>query len=230
MNLLRRLSLAGTAAILAVAMCASFASAFSLRSPQVTFSSSSLQGYFTSISEPINVNTQQVDAQTWSTTVAGNSDFTILLKNNPLNSSIGVYNSNDPSGTPTLFQVFPGAAGVGWSAMCHFGGGQLIVSLFNNGVFQGSTVYPGVDANHFSFYMQNANGTFYSQDGRNAASAPQVLTYAGVRNYGDWFECFESDVYNSSTSTFTGAVLDLQSVLPTPTRAQTWGDLKARYR
>jgi len=218
-------------------LAATSASAFTLRSPQVTFNTVPLQGYFTSISEPINAGTDQVNAQTWSTTIAGASSFTILLKGNPANSAVGVYNSLDPNPVPApanLYQVFPAGATAGWTATCFFSGGNMSVALFDQlHMFQGSTLFTGVDQNHFSFYLSktvlNVTTGYYGQDYRNAGSAAQVLTYAGVRNYGDWFECFETSAYSAS-STFDGVVLDLQSVLPTPTRSNSWGELKNRYR
>jgi hypothetical protein len=230
----------GLFAAVAVAAIAPNASAFNLRSPQIAIPPTSsdgetLQDYFNSISESINVETDQLDAQVWDGSgPPGNSVFTLMIElagNAPQN-AIGVYNSNGGP-TPTLFQLFPGAATAGWFVDAHFSGGNLSVALFdNNSVFQGSTSYTGVNANSFGFYLQGPGGTFYSEDYRNGGGLAQALTYAGTGvNNGDWWECFEDLPRSvSSDSDFQDAVLLLQAVVPTPTHGKSWGQVKAGYR
>lgn len=226
----------GMAAALLVSAIPGVAHAFTLRSPQVGFDSASLQNYLNLVNPgppAINVTTDQLDAQVWTSSISGNSTFTLMIElagNAPLN-NIGIYNTNDPSATPALFQLFPGAATAGWYVTAHFASGNLSVALFdNNGVFQGSTFYPGVDANGFGFYLQGPGGTFYSQDSRNGGN-PQALTYAGSGvNFGEWWECFEDLPYTSSGADFDDAVLLLQSVVPTPANTKTWGSVKSTYR
>ncbi len=221
----------GLLAACAVAVLAPEASAFSSRSPQVSFSSASLQGYLNGIGESINVNTDQLDAQVWTTSVSGNATFTLMIElaGNAASNSIGVYNAN-AGASPTLFQLFPGAAAAGWYVTAHFGSGNLSVALFdNNGIYQGSSSYTGVNANGFGFYLQGPGGTFFSQDYRNPGGNAQILTYAGTGvNYGDWWECFEDLPYGGG-SDFEDAVLLLQSVTPTPTARKTWGSVKTSF-
>jgi hypothetical protein len=215
--------------VAALAMSVTAASAFSLRAPQIAFSSSSLQGYLTANDGGINVLTDQQDAQAFSTGITGNTDFTLTLKT-ASGASLGVYNTLAAS--PTLYQLFPSAAVADYSVFCHFStGGTLQASLFDEfHTFLGTTTYTGVDRTHFGFYIQSANGTWYSQDGRNGPN-PQVLTYQGTGiNSGDWWECFEDAPYNAATSTFTGCVLVLQSVAPVPAHSTSWGALKSNYR
>ena len=232
-------------AIAALALTASAAGAFTLRSPQVVFASSTLQGDLTAWDGGIIAATQQLDAQAFSTGLTGNTDFTLLLKSSP-NAAIGVYNVLGGA-TPPLYQLFAPATPVDYYVSCHFAsGGNLAVTLFdNNGVAQGTTNFTGVDRTNFGFYISTASVppsapagvnspvyTWYSQDSRNGGSA-QALTYQGTDgvNTGEWFECFEANPY-SPASMFTSAVLVLQSVnpLPTPTRQGSWGALKASYR
>jgi hypothetical protein len=220
-------------AVVAMAVMAPNASAFNPRSPQVAFNNASLQNYLNGVGESINTATDQLDAQVWTTSVSGNATFTLMIElaGNAASNNIGVYNANaGPS--PALFQLFPGAASAGWYVTAHFGGGNLSVALFdNNGNFQGSSNYAGVNANGFGFYLQGPGGTFYSQDARNAGGNPQMLTYAGTGvNFGDWWECFEDLPFNGGDADFEDAVLLLQSVTPTPTNRQTWGGVKATYR
>jgi hypothetical protein len=218
------------AALVAIAPVA--AHAFTLRSPQVGFSSASLASYLTSQSQTINVTTDQLDAQVWTTSLSGNSTFTLMAQLTPGSAAneIGVYNAYDAA--PTLFTVLPAGAGAGWYATVHFGGGGLSVTLFdNNAVFQSSTNYTGVTQSKFCFYIKGPNGTFYSQDWRNPSGAAQVLTYGGTgTSYGTWWECFEDTQYNAATSDFDDAVLNLQSVVTTPTRTKSWGGVKSDFR
>jgi hypothetical protein len=223
------LTLALAAAALVV--CATTADAFNLRSPQIAFSNGTLQSYLTGKGQAINTLTDQLDAQVWSTSLSGNSTFTIMVEMTASANAngIGIYNTNVP--VPVLFQVFPGAATVGWHALAHFDGGNLLVSLFDNfGAFQGQTFYGGVDPDFFGFYIQGPGGLFFSQDWRNGGSA-QILTYAGTgRNAGTWWECFEDLPYNAATSRYVSAVLSLESVSPVAASGTSWGRLKSLYR
>lgn len=210
--------------------------AASLRSPQVSIGSGSLQSYLNSVSEAINVTTDQQDVQTWTTTISGNTTLTLMLELAGFagNNSYGLYNTGDPSATPTLFQVFPGGAAPGWFATAHFGaGGALIVSLFDeNAIYQGQTSYAGINKYAFGFYIQGPGGTFYSQDSRNGGTA-NVLTFAGTgQNFGNWWQCFDDQAYNAGDHDFDDGVIFVESVnpQPVPTRPTTWGNIKSRYR
>ena len=221
-------------AIVAMVAFASVAGAFNLRSPQVAVGGASLQSYLNGVGESINVNTDQLDAQVWTSSVSGNATFTLMIElaGNAPSNGIGVYNASDPP-NPPLFLVFPGAASAGWFATCHFGpGGTLTVLLYDqNAVPQGTTGYAGVNRNNFGFYLQGPGGTFYSQDARNSGGTPQVLTFAGTgQNFGDWWECFEDLEPAISDRDFEDAILLLQSVAPTPAHGTSWGALKKLYR
>jgi hypothetical protein len=223
-------TLAVAVALLAVV---STAGAFDLRAPQVGFCTGSLQSYMTSVGENINLTADQANAQVWTSTVSGNSDFTLMLElaGYAAQNAIGVYNADDVN--PTLFQIFPGSATAGWSASIHFAlSGSLTVHLFDpNSNYQGSTVYQGVNRNKFGFYLQGPGGTFYSQDVRNGGKA-QILTYAGTGyNSGSWWQCFEDLPYQypDCLTDFEDAVLFVESVNPVPARGTTWGAVKALY-
>lgn len=226
-----RLFSTGAIALLAVATVHPDASAFNLRVPQATVVGGSLQGYLNGLGESINVSTDQLDAQVWTSSVSGNATFTLMIElaGNAGSNSIGIYNTNGPV-NPPLFQVFPGAASAGWFATAHFGGGNLVVTLFdNNSVIQGQSFYAAVNPNGFGFYLQGPGGTFYSQDARNPGGAIHALTYAGTgQNFGDWWECFEDT--SPGDLDYNDAVLLLQSVVPTPVGSRTWGALKSLYR
>lgn len=235
MRLVRRVSPWALAAGLALAVAlasASPSSAFGPRVPQIAFPSASLQGYLNGVGESINVLTDQVDAQTWVSSISGNSSFTLMIElaGSATFNSIGVYNAGDPSGFPPLFQIFPGAAAAGWFATAHFSGAGMVVTLFDQlSVVQGQTAFPGVDASNFGFYIHSPGGTFYSQDYRNLGHA-HVLTYLGTgRNFGDWWECFEDLPWSENAIDFDDAVLLLQSVAPTPAARNSWGAIKSLY-
>ena len=227
------LSLAALALVGATASVAN--AAFPLRSPQITVNAGDghIQAYFNSVGESINTATDQLDAQTWSTTISGNSTLTLMLEiaGFAASNTIGVYNGNG-GGSPPLYQVFPGAATPGWHATAHFGtGGSLVVTLFDdNGIIQGQTFYSGVDKSNFGFYIQNGTGTYYSQDSRNAGQA-HVLTFAGTgQNFGSWWQCFEDLPNNQTDNDFNDAIVFVESVNPVPAANSSWGRLKGLYR
>ena len=229
----RMLVVTGIAAFAVVASVTA-ALAFGPRIPQIPIGGASLQNYLNVNDGGINVLTDQVNAQVWTSSVSGNATFTLMIElaGNAASNDIGVYNTADPP-NPPLFLVFPGAASAGWFATCHFGpGGSLTVLLYDqNAVFQGQTGYAGVNRTSFGFYLKGPGGTFYSQDVRNAGSDAQMVTYLGTgQNFGDWWECFEDLPFTGGDHDFEDAILLLQSVAPTPAHATSWGRLKALYR
>jgi len=235
MSLARRVipaSFVVAAAAALVLVGAPLAHAYPLRAPQVVFPAAPLQTYLNGVGESINVLADQVDAQNWLTSVSGNASFTLMIElaGNAAFNSIGVYNGNDPSPAPTLFQVFPGVASAGWFASAHFSGGNLVVTLFdNNAVIMGQTFHAGVNAANFGFYIDGPGGVFYSQDARNGGMA-HVLTYQGTgQNAGEWWECFEDMPWAAQAVDFDDAVLLLQSVVPTDVPPASWGAVKHRY-
>lgn len=207
---------------------------FPARSPQVALQGAALQGYLDGLGEAVNVASDQLDGQVWASAVSGNTLFTLMIEvaASASQNTIGVYNVDDASPTPALFQLFPAASSAGWYAVASFQtGGRLVVSLFDEmSIYQGQTLYLGVDALRFGFYLDGPGGLFYTQDGRNAGNA-QALVYSGTgNNVGDWWMCFEDTPYDAAISDFDDAVLLLQSVVPTPTRGTSWGQLKALFR
>lgn len=229
----RMLVVTGFAA-LAVLTSVTAALAFGPRVPQVAVGGASLQTYLNANDGGINVNTDQVDAQVWTSSVSGNATFTLMIELAGFapSNDIGIYNAGGPV-NPPLYLVFPGAATAGWFATCHFGpGGSLAVLLYDqNAVFQGQNNYAGVNRTSFGFYLAGPGGTFYSQDARNAGGNPQVLTYLGTgQNFGDWWECFEDLPFAGSDHDFDDAILLLQSVAPTAAHGTSWGRLKSLYR
>jgi len=219
-------------AALALVATVSVADAFTLRAPQIVYNSASVQAYLNGVGESIDADNDQVDGQVWSTSISGNSTFTFMLEDagDAAFNSIGVYNVDDA--VPALFQVFPGAATVGWYAVAHFGdASDLVVSLFdNNSVFQGQSFYLGVNKNRFGLYLTSTVGTFYSEDARNGGD-PQMLTYAGTGvNFGTWWQCFEDRAFASSDKDFNDAIMLVESVAATEANLMTWGRLKRLYK
>jgi hypothetical protein len=220
------------------ALIASFGSpalATNPRNPQVVFNGASLQAYFNSVGQTINVNTDQFDIPCWSTTVSNNATFTIQLElgGNAAGNSVGVYNCSSP-GVPTLYEIFPGAAAPGWFAVASFnvgGPGNLVVNVFNSSaILVSNTAYAGVDASNFGFYLQGPSGAnYYSQDARNGGD-PQALVYAGTgTSAGQWWLAFEDVTFAASDKDFDDFVMFMESVnKPVPTLQTTWGGVKVR--
>jgi hypothetical protein len=225
-------------ASLALGALLTTAASAALRSPQVVVNGGSLQGYLNSKGESINVLTDQDAAQTLTSTVSGNSTFTLMIEfaGNAGSNSYGIYNGGDVA--PALYQVFPGAAAAGWFAVASFRTSptRVVVNLFDdNAVLQGTNTYLGADRNNFGFYLQQgfgANQVLYSQDARNTGSNPQMLIYPGTGdNSGSWWLAMEDlTPAQGADNDFDDAVLFLESVNPVPTETTTWGSLKARFR
>jgi hypothetical protein len=241
-----RLILSGSArmaacfALLATVVLASTASAFPLRPTQVVFQSAALQGILNGLDGGVNVDIAQLDAQNFSSSSTGIADFVLVIKvgANAGNDAIGVYNA--AAAVPTLYQIFPPGATANYSVQCRFFGpgpnaGKLNVTLFDaNGFVVGTTQFTGVTRDAFGFYIRNINTTYYSQDSRNGG-LPQVLTYGGTGiNANDLWQCYEDVPYAPNLSHFESAVLQLQSIVPTPgvvgTTTRSWGEMKAIYR
>jgi hypothetical protein len=216
-------------AAVAVMVAASPASAFDLRSPQVVFDSAPLTALLRSLGlTGIDPSTSQLDAQVWSTASWPSRDMTMLLKSDSPGTTIGLYDALGT--TTTLYPVLPSSLAAGWFCACHFSSaGTLIVSLFDhNAVFQGRTTFSFPAGKGFGFYVQNSNGTFYSQDERNGGLA-QMLTFADQGFAYDWYLCFQGSAATTG-STFTDAVVEAQVIVVVPARTQSWGAIKARFR
>lgn len=210
-------------------------SSAALRVPQVPVLGGSLQAYFASIGETINVNTQQDAAQTWTRTVSTNSGVSLLIEQSPnaAGNTIGLYNGSPA--VPALYPVLPGNALPGWFAQISFRTGpvRMIVNLFDdNAAPVSSNTYLGIDATNFGFYISGPSGTFYQQDVRNPGARAQVLSYAGTGvNAGTWFVAFEdASVAAASDQDYDDSVVQVESVNPTPVSTTTWGTLKTRFR
>jgi hypothetical protein len=229
-----RIALFSVLAVAASAVLVSAAAAFPLRSPQVVLGDGTLQAYLNSVGESINVGTDQLDLQAWTSDVSGNALFTLMLElaGNANSNAYGIYNANEAS--PTLFQVFPGNASPGWFAVVSFqAGGNVVVNLFSNTAGLVSTTnYSGVNSADFGFYLQGPGGTFYSEDGRNPGGLAQALTFAGTgQNFGDWWLAWEDlERAGGSDNDFNDGVLLLESINPVPAESKSWGALKAKYR
>lgn len=207
---------------------------FPARSPQVTLQGAALQGYLDGLGETVNVSSDQLDGGVWASAVSGNTLFTLMIEVAAYanQNEIGVYNADDPNPSPALFQLFPGGAAAGWYAVASFhSDGRLIVSRFDDqSIYQGQTIYNGVNPLKFGFYLAGPGGTFYTQDDRNGSHAQALVFSGNGNNLGDWWMCFEDQAYDAATSDFDDAVLLLQSVVPTKTRSTSWGELKSLYR
>lgn len=233
MNVKRyRCALALAFLVTTLASVASAAPSFPVRNPQVALNGTELQNYFNGLGEAINVYTDQLQAQTYVHSMSGNSGMTIMIElaGNADQNTLGIYDATVAS--PTLYQVFPGAAAARWSAMVSFlASGDIVVNLFdNNAILQGTTTYSGANVDSVGFYLEGPGGTFYSEDRRNGGD-PQALMFQGTgQNFGDFWVCWEDLHFNAgSDQDFNDEVLLIQSFAPVPASPATWGKIKAQY-
>lgn len=224
-----------TLSLLTLAIVMAAPASAALRSPQVPVLGGTLQTYLNSADGGINVAADQDASQRWAVTASTNATFTVMveLSGDAGSNALGLYNAG--VGSPTLYQLFPGAAQAGWFAVASFRNTptRVVVNLFDDSaVLQGTTTYLGADRTNFGFYISGPGGTWYTQDSRNAGAAVQALAFAGTGfNAGQWFLCFEdASVSGASDKDYDDAVLFLESVNPTPVSGTSWGQLKARFR
>jgi len=224
---LRPVFAAATTAIAAITLLAANSHA-ALRSPQVPVSGTALQAFFTSQGQAINVNTDQVDAQTFSAPLG--SDLQVLRFIDP-SANIGAYNA--AAASPALYLIFPGAATTGWFSTASFRASpdRLVVNLFdNNGAFVSASTYLGADHTNFGFYAQMPGGTAFSQDSRDPSGRPQMLAFNGTGvDAGFTWLAFESTP--GPGSDFADAVaLVGPATAPVLVRPGSWARVKARFR
>jgi hypothetical protein len=210
-----------------------------LRAPQVPVLTNRLQSYFDGLGESIDVETDQLAAQSeplWTVFSSLTVTIAVTLRGDFAGvDSIGVYSPGVAS--PSLMRVFPAESRAGWFAVLSFdpSPARLMVTLFDSNLsLQGTTTYPGVAATNFGFYMQGPRGTFFMQDARNPNAAPQMLLFGGTGpDTGSWWLCWEGQpVGAGSDQDYFDAVLLEQCITcaPDPVRTSTWGAVKQRYR
>ena len=193
-----------------------------------------LQTFLDSQGQTINVYNDQRGAALWTTGVANNSQFSIMLEAAAWagTSKLGIYNSDDPT---SQFEIFSGGYEPGDSATLHFnvgGFGTLLVDLFDASEFDllnpaaahSYSVFTGVAANNFGFYLdatgagQPQSQLVFSEDDLNTKNMAQNLVYAGTGiSAGSWWICFEDQArWISSDSDFTDFVILAESINPSP--------------
>ncbi len=221
-----------------MAACAALpvtAMAASPRSPQVIVSGGTLQTYLNGKGESINVGSDQVDIQTWKSTISGNSALTLQISLGGVGGNeIGLYGAHSHA---TRFPIFPATAPAGWFAVVSLRSvaPKLIINLFDEvGQHQTRTAVTNFEIDNFGYYIKNVdNGVGHTEDGHNPNNSPSALTYAGTGdNTGCWWLCFEDRLYGDGgrDNDFDDAVLLLESVNPTPVTKTTWASVKARFR
>ncbi|HET6462758.1 MAG TPA: hypothetical protein VFH33_03075 [Candidatus Krumholzibacteria bacterium] len=203
------------------------------RVPQVPVVGGTLQAFFNSIGETINVNTDQQDLAVFQRAASGNALLTVKYQSSP-NAAVqqhGIYNAS--AAIPPLFFILSGSVGpLGFSSMSFKPGNVMTVNRFDAlGNFLSTTTFGGVDANNFGFYLSVPAGTRFSQDSRNGGVA-NMLVYAGTGlNAGEFFLCWdEPGVGGPGDQDFDDCVLVLESVSPLATVPSTIGSVKSLYR
>jgi hypothetical protein len=220
--------------LLLVALCSGATAHAALRSPQVPVSGTSLQTFFNSHSQAINVNTDQLDLQSVSFAADASLSMSFPFPNSA-SVTVGLYNAG--FAVPPLYQCFPGAATNGWTAVASFRNAptRVVVSLFDAGsAFQGSTTYLAgpPDRTNMGLYLQQgpADGglTFYSQDVRNAGGARLLaFTSTGGLAGGTWL-AWETGAGPGGDFADFVALVNLSGA-PVPVSHTDWGTLKQRF-
>lgn len=185
----------------------------------------SLQTFFNGQPGAINAYTDQEPWAIWQTTSSNTSTFTLRLEMAAFAGSnkFGIYNYGSPAGP--LFEVFNGAAGVGYFSTATFNAGGVIgdlrVNYFNSSAaFIGTQLYNGVNSKAFGFYLDSrpnaGGGLFYSEDVLNESGKSHNLAYAGqAEDAGQWWLAWEDlNRDTGSDEDFTDMVVFAESINP----------------
>ena len=208
-----------------------------LRSPQVQVLTGRLQSRLDALGESIHVGTDQLATQAFSAGLFScRKPWVLQLElggQAPGTDSIGIYDASQS--LPARLRVFPAEAGSGWFAIAGFRSSptRMVVNLFDSSAaFRGTTVYLGIDGSDVALWVQGPGGTFYMEDARNPALAPQVLMYAGTGiNSGSAWLCIEDQqVGGASDQDYDDEILFLEGACGDPVERASWGELKARFR
>jgi len=204
------------------------------RVPQVPVVGGTLQAFFISIGETINVNTDQEDVQTFQQSASGYGLLTLKYQSSPnaATQQVGIYNAS--AVIPPLFFLINGSVGpLGFSSMSFKPGNNMVVNRFDaNGNFLSTTTFGGVDASNFGVYLSVPAGTAFSQDARNPGGLARMIAFKGTGlNAGEYFLCWDEPVNGApGDGDFDDCVLVLESVSPLATVPSTIGGVKALYR
>ncbi len=195
-----------------------------------------LQTYFTSIGQTIDVQADQAPIALWTTSPSNNSTFTFKLETT-LGNAVGLYNGGMCA---SEYELFPAEATAGWFAVTSFdvgAKGRVVVNLFDNmALLRSSTVYTGVNSDAFGFFVHplgwfHPDNCYHSEDHENGlAQTPQMLVFPATgRGAGSWWLAIQSNSNLNTPTSFSDALVFLESVNITPAVPATWGTIKRMY-
>ena len=231
------------AMLLLLASATGMAATEPLRNPQVQFDSAGLQSLLSSLDPGIDVDRDQIVFSSPPGIAPGCWDFDVWVAAlaDTTFRELGCYATTESPPMPHM--ILPPSAAAGYRVECHFlfssyqdvlPSGLRVILFDSSGNMLGAIDYPGLEPTHFGFYVVTSSGTRYTEDWRNGGH-PQVLVFADgtpLPSEGRFFG-FEFGAYDPASSTFSGAVIEVihRACGPVvPTRASTWGKLKALYR
>ena len=207
-----------------------------LRVPQVAISGDGLQAYLDARGQDIDVQTEQDATQLWGALLCPGLFGLLLLELGAKSdgSSIGLYDTSAEA--PTLFEVFPPQAGVGWVASVEFRGSpaRVTVHLFDESWHpMGAATYLGGDHGSVGFYLHGPGGDFFTEDARNPAGDPQLLAFLDTGSYASdwWIAAEETPLSAGADRDFDDMILFVEwTDCPLPVQRSTWGAVKSRFR
>jgi len=234
----KRISRVALVTSLGLAMTAApgLASGVSLRSPQVVFDAGALQASFDSLGTGVHVRTDQVTGiQFGPLHPTDPCGYYITLMKESIQGPVGIGFYSTSDAVPQLHELFaPGTPVGAWAAATFRADGSATIVVYGPDVSLAplqTVQLTGLDYAHLGLYMSSPAFTSYTADASNALHHPQALCYFGNGTwFGDEFVSFEAAAYSPATSTFTGALVDIDLFCGDPVHSSTWGSLKARYR
>lgn len=222
---------------LAFALTAGNAFAVPYNTRNITGNLDALQSYFDSVGEDIDVYNDQNGAAIWTSTISGNSQFTMKFETSEKtkvdNNTFGIYSYGN---TDELIEIFSGSMKAGDSTTVHFNAGGIkglvLVDQFfqttldptNPGASHKYTTYEDINTSSFGFYLDSRGsgasnqGLFFSEDDQNNGGVAQNLVFAGTgQNAGNWWLTWEhGDRSIWSDNDFDDMVIFAESINPVP--------------
>jgi len=206
------------------------------RDPQVTISGDGLQSYMDARGQEIDVQTEQDATQFWlpPRCQGGFSLLFLELGAKSDGSSIGFYDVS--AAALSLIEVFPSHASVGWfaSVELRYSPSQVTIYLHDeSGLPVGPATHLGGIDGSAGFYLHGPGGDFFTEDFRNPAGDPQLLSFLGTGSStgGWWIAAEDTPLSAGADRDFDDMILFIGRMeCPLPVQRSTWGAVKSRFR
>jgi hypothetical protein len=165
----------------------------------------------------VNVNTDQSTAGMWGTAtgIPASSLPTLTISNGNPGDIFGIWFGSDDTNILAIPLIGAGA-GIGDAAsITNFSPGSMRVLSDLYPTYPGTTITDArINPYSFGFYVQNANGTFYTVDQLNVGGAAAALSFTDGNN--NWLLAFDDGSSPNTPGNFATYAVKTESIDPVP--------------